>query len=127
MKRITLKASDDVPVATYVSFSSAMIIPENAGGRTPATTSILRFRGSILKMIPTMRSKAGIMISLRMEPRIACQLMVILTAERVTPAEKTAIDALAPFIRSKEGLAHFGQGIPITTHTTARIGAHATG
>ena len=93
-----------------MSRSSAMIIPENAGGSTPATTSILIFNGSILKIIPTMRRRADIIISFRMDPRIACQLITILTEDKVTPAEKTAIEAFAPLIRSNDGLAHFGHG-----------------
>ncbi len=39
MKSITDMASDEVPVATYELYSSAMMMPENAGGSAPATTS----------------------------------------------------------------------------------------
>ena len=103
------------------------MIPENAGGRAHATTSILRFIGSILNTRPSTSTNAGIMISLRIHPSTACQLMLTFTAESVTPAANTAIEALAPLIRSNDGLAQSGQGIPAITHTTARIGAHATG
>ena len=47
MNRITDKVKDEVPVATYVSYSSAIIIPENAGGKAAATTNIFKFSGSI--------------------------------------------------------------------------------
>ena len=127
INRTTESASEEVPVATYESYWSAIIIPENAGGRAPATTSIARLSGVILKMIPTMSSNAGITTSLRIDPRMACQLMVIFTVDNVTPAANTAIEALAPFIRSNDGLSHWGQGIPAITHITASIGAHATG
>lgn len=127
MKRITLNASEEVEVDTYVSYWLAMIMPENAGGRAPAITSILRFSSSIWNMMPTIRSAAGIITILRRQPRIACQLIVILNAERVIPAAKTAIEAFAPLIRSNDGESHFGQGMPAITHITARIGAHATG
>ena len=61
------------------------------------------------------------------EPNTACQSIEIFIADNVTPAENTAIEALAFAIRSNEGLRYPGQGIPTITHTTARIGAQATG
>lgn len=123
MNNITDMASDDVLVATYESYSLAIMMPENAGGRAPATTSIAVLAGVILNIIATSNNNPGISISFRITPRIACQLTFTFTAESVIPAANTAIDALAPFIRSNEGLAHAGQGIPAITHITARIGA----
>ncbi len=67
-------------------------------------------------------------ISLSITPSIACQLTVTFTDDSVMlEAANTAIEALAPLMRSNEGLAHAGHGMPMITHTTARIGAHATG
>ena len=108
-------------------YSSAMMMPEKAGGSEPATTSILRLVGSMCTSKPMMRITAGIRIIFIMEPRITWKLMENLMAERVIPAENTAIEALALAMRLKEGLAQSGQGIPATTQITARIGAQATG
>lgn len=40
MNKITDRVRELVPIAVYVSYSSAMIIPENAGGSAHATTVI---------------------------------------------------------------------------------------
>ncbi len=95
--------------------------PENAaaaGDPLPAGTD---------RRIPVRLTCAGMTISFIIDPSTACQLMETLTEERVTPAANTASEALAPLIRSNEGDAHLGHGIPTITHITARIGAHATG
>ena len=108
MKSITDRVRDEVPVATYVSYSSAIMIPENAGGNALATTSILRLSGSIWNINPSISTTAGIITILSMDPSAACQLMVNFMAESVMPAEKTAIEAFALAIRSNDGLAHLG-------------------
>lgn len=127
INKTTLKASDDVPVATYVSYSSAIMIPEKAGGRAPATTSIIRWLLSIWNNIPTTRSASGIISNLSIDPKTACQLILILTDDNVMPAAKTATEAFALAIRSNDGENAFGQGTPAITNITARIGAQATG
>ena len=104
-----------------------MMIPEKAGGRAHATTSIFMLSGSMCHNKPAINASAGITISFSIEPSRACQLMTILTDERVIPAENTAIDALALAIKSNEGLAQSGHLRPRSTRITASIGAHATG
>ena len=47
-------------------------------------------------------------VDFRMEPSTACQLITTFTADNVIPAEKTANDALAFAIRSKDGLLFVG-------------------
>ena len=108
MKRITLNVSDDVPVATYVLYSSAMMIPENAGGNAADTTSILRLKASMPTSNPNIRMTSGIITIFMIEPSMTCQLNVNLMAERVMPAENTAIEAFALAIRLNDGLSQSG-------------------
>ena len=104
MKRITERVNEDVPVATYVSYSSAMMIPEKAGGSDAATTSIFKLKGSMWNRRPRINTTAGMTTIFMIEPSTACQLIEILIAERVIPAAKTAIEAFAFAMRSNEGL-----------------------
>ena len=48
----------------------------------------------------------------RIEPSTACQLIENLIADKVMPAEKTAREALALDMRSKEGDAHAVKEFP---------------
>lgn len=109
MKRIMLNVSDDVPVATYVLYSSAMIIPENAGGSAAEITSILRLKTSIPTKSPNISTTNGISTIFIREPSTTCRLIVNFIAERVMPAENTASEALAFAIKSKDGLSQSGQ------------------